>query len=69
MRKSLKRARGRVNLIIQSAEEDHQNIQVNGFEDLPDMDVGWDELFNDFSFGEFPYGDCIDWTGSNVFDQ
>lgn len=69
LRKSLKRARGRVNLIIQSAEEDHQNIQVNGFEDLPDMDVGWDELFNDFSFGEFPYGDCIDWTGSNVFDQ
>lgn len=70
LRKSLKRARRRVDSIIQSAAADNdQNNMANGFEDLPDMNVGWDELLNDFSFGEFPYGDCIDWTASNVFDQ
>ncbi|KAF3393437.1 Transcription factor vrtR2 [Talaromyces pinophilus] len=69
LRKSLEKARRRVDSIIQSAaDDDHNNIAyVNGVEDLPDMDLGWDELFNDFSFGEFSYGDCIDWTGSNNF--
>ena len=46
---------------------DDDHIIANGFEDLMDMNVGWDDLLNDLSFGEFPYGDCIDWTGSNNF--
>jgi hypothetical protein len=67
LRKSLEKARRRVDSIIQSAADDDGTNFVNGFENLPDMDLGWDELFNDFAFGEFSYGDCIDWTGSNNF--
>lgn len=68
LRKSLEKARRRVDSIIQSAaDDDHILAGPNGFEDLPDMNLGWDELSNDFSFGEFSYGDCIDWTGSNNF--
>jgi hypothetical protein len=66
LRKSLEKARRRVDSIIQSTMDD-DHIIANGFEDLMDMNVGWDDLLNDLSFGEFPYGDCIDWTGSNNF--
>ena len=73
LRKSLDKARRRVDSIIQSAaaaasiqdgDADTSGL-VNGFGDLPDvMDVGWDDLLNDLSFfGEFPDGDFVDWMG------
>lgn len=64
LRKSLEKARRRVDSIIQSTA-DNSNTSANEFEDLPDMDLGWDELFNDFPYGESPYSGEIDWTVSN----
>jgi hypothetical protein len=69
LRKWLERARKRVDSLIQSVVDNDHNIIAHGIEDLPYMNVGWDDLLNDLSFGEFPYGDFIDWTGSKDFQS
>ncbi|EED24382.1 C6 transcription factor, putative [Talaromyces stipitatus ATCC 10500] len=73
LKKLMKRARRRVDALIQSADavaaeevtenmegvvEEQQQQQMDLF-----MNVSWDDLLDDFqSITEFPYGDLIDWT-------
>lgn len=68
----LEKGRTRVDALSQQHSVDNATSIDCGVQSIDQMDtsfvIGWDDLLNDLSYGEFPGSDLVDWTNQdNLF--